>query len=276
MSKSLGNYVSTPEVFIKYGTDAPRQWAAAGGSTGTDIPFRWEDVEYGWRFMRKFWNAARFAGMRLEDYDGGYAEPQLIDRWIMTKLQKTIKRSTKAMEDCDFMNGTEAARNFIWHVFCDHYLEAAKTRLYGEGDAKEAAQWTLYNSLRDMLKLMAPVTPHISEEIYRTMYDPEHSITVSEWPKYDESLVDEEAERVGDLIIAAISNIRTEKNRRGVSLNAPVMKLTIYAGENAADLEQGAQDIRDTLKVEELEILDGSGGEAKVEEYEHIGFSMSL
>jgi len=69
MSKSLGNYVATPEVFSKYGADAPRQWAAAGGSTGTDIPFRWEDVEYGWRFMRKLWNACRFTGMRLQDYD---------------------------------------------------------------------------------------------------------------------------------------------------------------------------------------------------------------
>jgi valyl-tRNA synthetase len=174
------------------------------------------------------------------------------------------------------MNATEAARNFIWHVFCDHYLEAAKTRLYGEGDPKEAAQWTLYNGLRDMLKLMAPVTPHLSEEIYRTMYDPDNSITLAEWPKYDEKLVDEEAESIGDMVIAAISSIRTEKNRRGVSLNAPVVKLTIYAGENAGDLEQGAQDIKDTLKVEELEILDGSGGEAVVEEYEHISYSMSL
>ena len=89
-------------------------------------------------------------------------------------------------------------------------------------------------------------------------------------------MVDEEAERIGDIIIAAISSIRTEKNRRGVSLNAPVVKLTIYAGENAGDIEQGAQDIKDTLKVEELEILNGSGGEAVIEEYEHIGYSMSL
>lgn len=276
MSKSLGNFVSTPEVYPKYGADAPRQWAAAGGSTGTDIPFRWEDVEYGWRFMRKLWNAARFAGMRLEGFDGEYSEPQLIDRWILTKLQKVIKRSTEAMEECDFMNATESARNFIWHVFCDHYLEAAKTRLYGEGEEKKAAQWTLYHSLQDMLKLMAPVTPHICEEIYRTMYNPDRSITTSEWPKYDESLVDEEAERVGDLIIATISSIRTEKNRRGLSLNAPIQKLIIYAGETSTHMRLGAQDIKDTLKVEELEILDSSDGEAHVEEYANIGFSMLL
>jgi len=276
MSKSLGNFVSTPEVFNKYGADASRQWAAAGGSTGTDIPFRWEDVEYGWRFMRKLWNAARFASMRLEDYDGEYEEPRILDRWLMTKLQKTIKRATEAMENCDFMNATEAARNFIWHVFCDHYLEAAKSRLYGEGAGKKAAQWTLYNGLRDMLKLMAPITPHICEEIYRTIYDPAHSITVSEWPAYNESLVDEEAERIGDKIIAIISSVRTEKNRRGVSLNKPVAKLSIYAGEDAEEIKLGAQDIKDTLKVEELLVLGEPGGDLHVTDYPHIGYSLII
>ncbi len=276
MSKSLGNFVSTPEVYEKYGADAPRQWAASGGSTGTDIPFRWEDVEYGWRFQRKLWNACRFAGMRLEDYEGAKAEPQLIDRWILTKLQKTIKKATDAMEVCDFMNATEAARNFIWHVFCDHYLEAAKTRLYGEGDAKTAAQWTMAHTIKDMLKLMAPVTPHLTEEIYRTMYDADNSINISEWPVYDESLVDEEAERIGDMIIETISSVRTEKNKQGVSLNKPVKLLTLYAGENADDLKQGSQDIMDTLKVESLEILSGEGGDAKVEAYGSIGFTMEL
>jgi valyl-tRNA synthetase len=123
---------------------------------------------------------------------------------------------------------------------------------------------------------MAPVTPHITEEIYRTMYNPDKSITIAQWPKYDESLIDEEAIRIGDLIIATISTIRTEKNRRGVSLNAPVQKLTIHAGENASDLQRGAQDIKDTLKVEELEILNSSGGEVNIEEYSHIGFTMNL
>jgi valyl-tRNA synthetase len=276
MSKSLGNFVSTPEVFEKYGADAPRQWAAAGGSTGTDIPYRWEDVEYGWRFMRKLWNAARFVGMRLEDYKGDHVEPQILDKWIITKLQKTIKRCTDTMENCDFMNATEAARNFIWHTFCDHYLEAAKTRLYGDGTPKKAAQRSLDHTLRDILKLMAPITPHICEEIYRTMYDPNKSITLTQWPKYDELLLDEEAERIGDLIIATISNIRTEKNRRGVSLNAPVKKLTLYAKENYLDLHKGIQDIKDTLKVEELEIIETSGGESSIDEYNHIGFSMKL
>jgi valyl-tRNA synthetase len=278
MSKSLGNFVSTPEVFGKYGCDAPRQWAAAGGSTGTDIPFRWDDVEYGWRFMRKLWNACRFASMRMEDYDpAADAEPQLLDKWITSRLQKTIRRSTEAMEGCDFMNATEAARNFIWHTFCDDYLEAAKTRLYEGGPGKEAAQRALYATVGPMLKLMAPVTPHLTEEIWRTMYDPDTSINVSPWPTYDEGLVDEEAERAGDMVIAAISEIRREKNRAGVSLNAPLRRVEIRApGEQLRLLQLGERDIVDTLKIEELVLAEGGGDGLKVEGYPDVVFTLTV
>jgi valyl-tRNA synthetase len=278
MSKSLGNYVSTPEVIPRYGADAPRQWAAAGGSTGTDIPFRWEDVEYGWRFMRKLWNACRFTGMRLQDYDPADAvEPRLLDRWIVSKLQRAIKRTTEAMEDCDFMNAIEAARNFIWHVFCDHYLEAAKTRLYGDGDGKKAAQQTLLYTVERMIKLLAPVTPHITEEIWRTMFDPDHSIHLSGWPVYDESMIDEDAEATGDVIIAAISDIRREKNRMGVSLNASMKSVKLYAPDEYAEaLRLGYTDIVDTLKIESLEIAEGEGGDASLEDYPEIGFMVTL
>ena len=278
MSKSLGNFVSSPQVFGKYGCDAPRQWAAAGGSTGTDIPFRWDDVEYGWRFMRKLWNACRFASMRLEDYDSAAdAEPQLLDRWIASRLQKTIKKATEAMEDCDFMNATEAARNFIWHTFCDDYLEAAKTRLYGEGDGKAAAQHTLYVTVASMLKLMAPITPHLTDEIWRTMYDPETSINVSPWPEYDEGLMDEEAERAGDTVIAAISEMRREKNKAGVSLNAPLSRVEVYApAEQLGYLKLGRRDILDTLKIGELVLREGQGGAVKVEGYPDVGFTLTV
>jgi len=278
MSKSLGNFVSTPEVFGKYGCDAPRQWAAAGGGTGTDIPFRWEDVEYGWRFMRKLWNACRFASMRLEDYDpAADAEPRLLDRWITSKLQTTIMKATEAMENCDFMNATETTRNFIWHTFCDDYLEAAKTRLYGDGDDKVAAQHTLYDTVASMLKLMAPITPHLTEEIWRTMYDPDTSINVSPWPQHDETRMDAEAEKTGDTVIAVISEIRREKNRAGVSLNAPLSRVEVYApAEQLSRLKQGERDIMDTLKIEEFILREGQSGGLKVEGYPDIGFTLTV
>ena len=276
MSKSLGNFVSTPEVFSKYGADASRQWAAAGGSTGTDIPFRWEDVEYGWRFMRKLWNACRFAGMRMEDYDPTEkVEPQLLDKWILSKLEGTVRKTTEAMEICDFMNATEAARNFIWHVFCDHYLEAAKTRLYGDGDGKKSAQQTMYYVVRRMLQLIAPIVPHLTEEIWRYLYDHEGSIHISEWPTPNEGYIDEATERKGDVIIEVISEMRREKNRLGLSLNAPLAHAAIYADKEKAEaLTEGLTDIQDTLKINNIDIDMGTGGVHKVEAYPSVGFTI--
>jgi valyl-tRNA synthetase len=276
MSKSLGNFVSTPEVYNRYGADAPRQWAAAGGSTGTDIPYRKADVEYGWRFMRKLWNACRFAGMRLKDYDPDKKiELEILDKWILSKLEKVVKKTTEALEICDFMNAIETTRNFVWHVFCDHWLEAAKTRLYGEDETKKSAQQTMYYALPRILKLLAPIMPHITEEIYRTMYA-KTSIHISNWPEYQESLIDEQIEKIGDVIIESISEVRREKNRKGISLNKQLSKIIFYADEkNAKILKMGAKDIKDTIKVDNLEITSGLG-KNKLVSYPEIGFTMIL
>jgi valyl-tRNA synthetase len=280
MSKSLGNFVPSSEVFEKYGADAARQWAATGGSTGTDIPFRWQDVEYGYRFMRKLWNACRFATMRLEDYDPGEeTNPMILDRWILSKLENVVKETTDALEECEFMNAFEAARNFIWHVFCDHYLEAAKHRLYGEGVEKLAAQQTLYYSVRRMLKLLAPMIPHLTEEIYSIMYseDEEDSIHISDWPNVNVYYLDPDMERMGDLIISTIGSIRKEKNRAGVSLNAPMESITLYTDdeEKRRDLELGVEDIGETLKTENVFIKAGEGPH-RVEEYPGVSFNLII
>jgi valyl-tRNA synthetase len=281
MSKSLGNFVATPEVFDKYGADAARIWAATGGSTGTDIPFRWTDVEYGWRFIRKLWNASRFASMRLEDYEPGEKPPlEIIDKWILSKLEKVVKLATEEFEECRFMNAADATRNFVWHVFCDHYLEAAKHRLYGEGEEKTAAQWTLHYAMKRMLQLLAPVMPHITEEIYCTMYsDGERdSIHLSDWPEHDASQVDDEAEAHGELIIATIRDIRREKNRQGIPLNAPLEQVSLYASEakHTESLVLGIEDISATMKSENVEVHEGEGGEYTVEGYEGVRFSFSV
>jgi valyl-tRNA synthetase len=281
MSKSLGNFVATPEVFDKYGSDPARMWAATGGSTGTDIPFRWADVEYGWRFIRKLWNACRFASMRLEDYEPG-EKPQLelLDKWILSKLESVVKLATDEFEECRFMNAADATRNFVWHVFCDHYLEAVKHRLYGEGEEKAAAQWTLHYAVRRLLQLLAPVMPHITEEIYSTMYaeDEKDSIHLSQWPEHDASLVDKEAEAHGDLIITTIRDIRREKNKQGIPLNALLDQISVYtpnSGE-ADSLVLGIEDISATMKANSVEIHEGEGGDQPIEGYDGVRFSFSV
>jgi valyl-tRNA synthetase len=159
----------------------------------------------------------------------------------------------------------EDIRNFTWHVFCDAYVEAVKDRLYrhevhGEA-AKVAAQQTLYEVLYRLLQLLAPVTPHLTEEIYQTMYA-EHkrykSLQASPWPEFQQSLVDEEAETRGDLIVMLISEIRREKAEKHLPLNAPVKKLTVYAGGNigTANVIQSARgDITGTCKIVHIEVL---------------------
>ncbi len=279
MSKSLGNFVASPEVFGKYGADASRQWAATGGSTGTDIPFRWVDVEYGWRFMRKLWNACVFASAQLGGFDPETeAEPELLDRWILSRLERVVKIATEEFEGCRYMNATEAVRNFVWHVFCDHYLEAAKHRLYSEGEEKASTQGTLLYVTRRILQLLAPVMPHITEEIYSAMYaeGESESIHLSRWPEADESLISGEAEKRGDLIVAVIRDVRREKNRLGIPLNTPLKGLSIYAmdAEDAEILTWGIEDISATVKADDVEVFEGRGGAYEVEGYPGVCFSI--
>jgi valyl-tRNA synthetase len=214
--------------------------------------------------------------MRFEDYKQiKTVELVLIDKWILSKLERLVKKNTEAMENCEFMKAFESTRNFLWHVFCDHWLEAAKTRLYGSGKSTYSAQRTMYFAIPRILKLLAPVMPHITEEIYRTMFS-DSTIHVDTWPKYDASIIDEEAEEIGDLIIAVISDIRRMKNQVGISLNKEVNNITLYAdGKNLEFLLLGAKDIKDTLKILELEIIAGEG-DFKIENYPEIGFTIRI
>jgi len=282
MSKSLGNYVATPEVFSKYGADASRQWAAGGGATGSDIPFRLPEVEYGWRFLIKIWNASRFASMLLEDYEPKKKmKLELLDKWLLSKLERVTADVTIALENCQFNTAIETIRNFTWHLFCDFYIESIKHRLYrpeeyGEKKRK-AAQFALYIVIYRILQLLAPITPHITEEIYQHMYveDMKHkSIHITSWPTLEAEKIDDEAEKYGDLIMAVMGNIRKEKSERKIPLNAPVKKLTIYGGstKGAYILEMAKEDIVGTLKAEKIEILPDKGEGKEVEGYSNVRF----
>jgi valyl-tRNA synthetase len=287
MSKSLKNYVATPEVLEKHGADAARQWAAAGGATGSDIPFRWPDVEYGRRFLTKLWNAARFVSTQLQDYkpSGEHKfELQLLDRWILSKAEKLTGRVSEAFEKCQFNIAVEEVRNFAWHVFCDQYIEAVKDRLYKPelyGEAKrKAAQHTLYTVLYRIIQLLAPITPHITEEIYQHMYA-EHvgkkSIHITPWPEADPAKIDEEAEKAGDLLAALIAEIRRDKAEKRKPLNASIKLVRVYAenAEHAKIIEKNREDVAGTCKISKLEVLpQKSEGEGRqVPQYPELSFT---
>lgn len=284
MSKSLKNYVAAPEVLSKYGSDATRQWAAGGGATGSDIPFRWPDVEYGRRFLVKLWNVSCFANKLLADYRPINAEDvelEPLDKWILSKAAKLTQKVTDALEKCQFNITVEEIRNFTWHIFCDCYVEAVKDRLYRletHGEAKKvAAQYTLYEGLYRILQLLSPITPHLTEEIYQAMYASHKgfkSLQVSSWPKFEQALVDEEAEKRGDLIIAVITAIRREKAEKRMPLNAEIKKLTVYATDmkTAEMIREGEGDITGTCKITSLKVFAETGSGREVTQYPEVRF----
>jgi valyl-tRNA synthetase len=280
MHKSLGNYVASQDVLAKYGADATRQWAAGGGATGSDVPFRWPDVEYGWRFLIKLWNASGFVSNLLTDYtadDKTKHVLQTLDRWILSKCERLTAKVTDALEKCQFNMALEELRNFTWHTFCDCYLEAVKDRLYNPEvygqEKRKAAQFTLYVVLERVLKLLAPIIPHATEEIFQTMYADEkspQSIHVSPWPTTDEKLMDEEAEKQGDLVMAIITEVRREKAEKHLPLNAKIAKLTICASEKttAEMITQGQEDIAGTCKAADIQVLSEKGKGREVKPYD--------
>jgi valyl-tRNA synthetase len=183
------------------------------------------------------------------------------------------------MEECQFNIALEETRNFAWHVLCDQYIEAVKHRLYKPetygAKKRTAAQYALYNAIYRTLQLLAPIAPHMTEEIYQTMYadDLEHrSIHVSPWPKPVKKFIDEEAEKYGDLAVAVVEAIRRDKAEQRLSLNAPIKLLTIYAGtsKSAHVLKQALEDIEGTCKTQKITVLAKSGDGKEVQGYSGI------
>lgn len=219
MSKSLGNGIDPLEVIEKYGADTLRFMLITGNTPGNDMRFYWERVEGTRNFANKIWNASRFALMNMEGYDkdAELAPYTLADKWILSRLQDTVKDVTGLLERFELGEAGRAIYDFIWSEVCDWYIEIAKPRLYNKEAAAEraTAQHVLATVLVSAMKLLHPYMPFITEEIYQCLPHEAESIMISKWPVADESLVDSGAERGMNAImdsIKAIRNMRAEVN----------------------------------------------------------------
>lgn len=219
MSKSLGNGIDPLEVIEKYGADTLRFMLITGNTPGNDMRFYWERVEGTRNFANKIWNASRFALMNMEGYDkdAELAPYTLADKWILSRLQDTVKDVTGLLERFELGEAGRAIYDFIWSEVCDWYIEIAKPRLYNKEAAAEraTAQHVLATVLVSAMKLLHPYMPFITEEIYQCLPHEAESIMISKWPVANESLVDPEAERGMNAImdsIKAIRNMRAEVN----------------------------------------------------------------
>ena len=220
MSKSLNNFIAPEQVVSGYGTDAFRQWAAIGGTPGSDVMFRWKDVISGGRFLQKLWSMYRFAAPHANKSD---ASPYQVDIWLLGELNELVKKATDAMDRFQFDETFRAIRVFAWDVLADNYIELVKARLYGQdGSEKAAAQSTIYTAIETLARLLAPFTPFISEEIYHNFT--KDSVHTATWPTFSEMDVPHEGQLIKDIASA----VRRYKSDRGMALNAPLAGLEIY------------------------------------------------
>ena len=218
MSKTLGNGVDPLQVIDEYGADALRFSLVLGISFGNDIRYIPAKVEQGSNFANKLWNASKFVLMNLKDYDGKYDLSKLAieDKWILSKANKLAKEMATNIDNYDLGVATQKIYDFIWNEFCDWYIEIVKTRLYDKKCLnRKEAMFTLNTVLEYSLKMLHPIMPFVTEEIYTKLYNNDESIMISEWPKYKEKLnfakEEDEIEMIKS-IIGEIRNIRSNMN----------------------------------------------------------------
>jgi valyl-tRNA synthetase len=257
MSKSKGNIIDPRETLKKYSADALRFWAA-GSKLGDDLPFQEKDLVTGQKFTTKIWNASKFAFMHLVDYN--LKKPKnldVMDRWILSKLSNLIKESTENFMNYEYSHTKLSTETFFWHTFCDNYLEIIKDRVYNaEKRGKEArlsAQYGLYHTLLTTIKLMAPITPFITEELYHAFFkkhETSKSIHLASWPKLN--LIDEKAEKIGDFFVYVLQHIRRAKSEKNLSLKIPVKKIIAKGKITKADFEKIKLDLIATTNAEEI------------------------
>ncbi|HHY90078.1 MAG TPA: valine--tRNA ligase [Clostridiales bacterium] len=221
MSKSLGNGIDPLEIIDEYGADALRMTLATGNSPGNDMRFHMERVEANRNFGNKLWNASRFVLMNLDqdalNEEAYHGHLTIADRWILSRLNRVVKEATENLEKFELGLAVQKISEFVWDEYCDWYIEIVKPRLYGN-DLKEkaAALHTLLFVLKNILKLLHPFMPFITEEIWQHIPDTESkSVMIAPWPQYDENLHYEKEENVMEQImegIRSVRNIRAENN----------------------------------------------------------------
>ena len=248
MHASLGNVIDPLKVIDEYGTDAFRCYAASC-ALGEDNPFRKKDVIRGTKLLRKLWNVEQFIGNIVKKGQPEETQLQDIDRWMLSKYSKLVKRCTKQMDEFDYSQTMKEVEYFLWHELADHYIEMIKSSIYEEKNV-ESIQYTLYTVGLGLLKLFAPFIPFITEEIYQNQYKDskgDNSIHVSAWP--EPILVDEEKENTGELVKNYISQIRSWKSEQGIALNASINTSATYASkETISKLKASESIITSTLK----------------------------
>jgi valyl-tRNA synthetase len=259
MSKSLGNSPDPVEVISEYGADALRFTINYISPIGQDVLFSTDKCELGRNFANKIWNAARYLlmnaeGLELKD-ELKDEHIDFTDKWIMSRFQTAVKDFEDALDKLDVYGAAKILYNFIWSDYCDWYLELSKERMYS--NKKDIKGAVLYRSIllfEETMKLLHPFMPFISEEIWHMLGERKAgaSVSVSQFPVYDESLVDKEAEDEIEFVRGVITGIR---NIRGEMNIPPSKKLKVMLKTNSVSKHQEKY-IKNLAKVSKLVVKD--------------------
>ena len=208
MSKSLGNGVDPMDEIEKYGADSLRFFLTTSSAQGMDVKYEPEKVKSTWNFINKLWNASRFVLLNIEGYNETYENLKLQDKWILTRLNETVKEVTENMEKYEFNLVGATLYNFIWNDFCDWYIELSKLNM------NDTSKTVLVHVLKSILIMMHPFMPYVTEEIYTKLPNTEESIMLSKYPEYNQKEVFKESSDLEEIIdlIKKIRKARLENN----------------------------------------------------------------
>ena len=254
MHASLGNVIDPLETLEEYGADVMR-YLSALCALGQDNNFRPQDLVRGRRFVEKFWNVQQFISRVVPRKRASLLEERpanLLDRWILHRLGRVVESVRRCYDTFDFAPALRDIQFFVWHEFADHYLELVKARAYSGRDAD--VYRTLTTVGLAITKLLAPILPHVTEEVYQNLYrdvDGAKSVHLSAFPAAPDE--DPEADRIGELAKEVTSAIRRWKSGRGLALNSPLKSVQVITREDG--LASVAEDMRSTVSAEEFSVV---------------------
>ena len=277
MSKSKGNVITPVSLIEEKSADAVRYWTSTS-RLGADTAFSEDLLKIGKKLVTKLWNASKFASQHFDILD---SKPDLanitetLDKWILTRLNRTIAKATEEFEAYEFSGARVAVEDFFWNDLCDNYLELVKVRSYGEEaditpEARLSAVTALYYSLEIVLRLFAPIVPHITDELYSHIFAEKHEQLGSihargNWPKANEYPIDNTAEASGIACVEILNAVRKAKSEKEVSLKTPLNLLEIAPGSKNPgtwdDIEPIATDLKNATNAAEIKWNDTLSGD---------------
>ena len=258
MSKSLGNGIDPLEMIDKYGCDALRMNMVTGNSPGNDMRFYVERCEAMRNFANKLWNASRYVLMNLGE-DAVNQLPELskleiADKWVLSKLNTLTAEVTENLEKYELGVAIQKLYDFVWDTYCDWYIELTKARLYSEdAERKQTAISVLVYVLDQMLKLLHPFMPFITEEIWQSLPHEGEALMIAKWPEFHEELAFRSEE---DQMESVMNAIRAIRNRRAEMNVPPSKKAALYILSSKQKIfEEGEGFLQRLAYADEVKIL---------------------